>query len=217
MAVTLGPNGIIFSDGTSQGGLPAQVDNGELIGINTFTSSGTYTAPANCRRVYVKLVGGGGGSAGYCESGGSGGYAEGSFNINPGDTVSVTVGGAGGGVGYYAAAGDGGTSSFGSYLSATGGYGANRNYSHTGGHGGYGVGPVAAHGSGGTGHANHHGHGGIMKGGPSYFGGPKSRRHSGAEVIGDGAPGAGAPGSITDNGSGGTNGNSGLVIVYSYT
>lgn len=220
MAVTLGPNGIVFGDGTNHAGLATQADNGELIDIATFTSSGTWTAPANCTRVLVKLVGGGGGSAGYCESGGAGGYAEGTFPMKPGDTVSVTVGGGGGGVGYYAAAGDGGTSSFGGYLSATGGYGANRNYSHTGGHGGYGTGPVALTGSGGTGHANGHGHGGIAKGGYSYYGGPKARRHSGAEVIGNGAPGAGAPGGITDGGNnngGGCTGNSGLVVIYSYT
>ena len=57
-----------------------------------------------------------------------------------GTTVSVTIGGGGDGRNYHQGCGDGGTSSFGSYVSASGGYGANRNWGHSGGHGGIGSG-----------------------------------------------------------------------------
>ena len=136
MAVTLGGQGITYSDGTIQASSSStSVDYGQLISITTFTTSGTYTAPSNCRKVFVRVQGGGGGSAGHFESGGAGGYAEALVDpFTAGSTATVTVGGGGGGVGYYAAAGDGGTTSFGSLISATGGYGANRNYSHGGGH-----------------------------------------------------------------------------------
>ena len=106
--------------------------------IVVFSSSGTWTKPSWCKKVLVKVVGGGGGSAGYSESGGAGGYAEEIIDVTGVSSVSVTVGGGGGGVAYYNSAGDGGTSSFGSYCSASGGYGANRNLSHTDGHGGAG-------------------------------------------------------------------------------
>lgn len=50
-------------------------DLGPCISVTSFTSNGTYTVPAGASRVLVQLVGGGGGSAGYCESGGSGGFS----------------------------------------------------------------------------------------------------------------------------------------------
>lgn len=221
MAVTLTGQGITYSDGSVQTTSTTGADSGKLYSITTYTSSGTYTVPSGCYRVMAKVIGGGGGSAGYCESGGSGGYSECLVAVTPGQAIAVTVGGGGGGVGYYAGAGQGGTSSFGTYASATGGYGANQNYGHTGGHGGQGSGGyVNLIGSGGTGHANHHGHGGIAKGGYGFWGGPRARRHSGAEVIGNGSPGSGAPGGITDggnNGGGGCGGVAGMVVVYAYT
>ena len=221
MSIIMGPDGLILSDGSTT--TPTRPDTGSLISITTFTSSGTYTVPSGCGTIFVKVQGGGGGSAGYCESGGAGGYAESfikvsSAGLTPGSsTIGVTVGGGGGGVGYYAGAGSGGTSSFGGYVSASGGYGANNNYSHTGGHGGIGSGLLNLTGGGGSGHANGHGYGGIAKGGASFFGGPMMRRHSGDEQIGPGAPGTGAAGGITDGNSYGVGGASGIVIVYAYT
>ena len=120
MAVTLTSSGITYSNGQTQTS-NSTLDRGQPISITTFTSSGTYTVPATCRVILVQLVGGGGGSAGYCEAGGSGGYAEGYYAVTPGTSYTVTIGGGGGGVGYYAAAGDGGTTSFGSLISASGG------------------------------------------------------------------------------------------------
>lgn len=219
MAVTLGASGIVYSDGTTQTmASNANTDRGQLISITTFTASGTYTAPANCRKVLVKITGGGGGSAGHFESGGAGGYSERLIHgITPGQTVAVTVGGGGGGVGYYAAGGTGGTSSFGGYCSATGGYGANANYSHTGGHGGSASGGIVSIvGGGGYGHTNGFGSWGA-KGVASYWGGGFGTRHSGGEQIGSGAPGAGASGGTTGNGGGGKTAAAGIVVVYSYT
>jgi hypothetical protein len=220
-STTMGPAGISYIDNTTQS--RSFTDTGDLISITTFTSTGTYTVPSGATKLFVRLVGGGGGSAGYCESGGAGGYAEvlidvvGAGLTAGSSTITATVGGGGGGVGYYAGGGAGGTSSFGSYCSATGGYGANNNYSHTGGHGGLGSGPVALQGGGGTGHANHHGYGGVGKGGASYFGGSHGVRHSGSEQIGPGAPGSGASGGCTDGGgTTGRTGAAGIVMVYAY-
>lgn len=217
MAISIG-GGAIFGDNSNKSSLNSANDRGSLIGITTFTSSGTYYVPTNCTKLYVKLVGGGGGSAGYCESGGAGGYAEGPvFGLTAGTSVAVTVGGGGAGVGYYAAGSGGGTSSFGSYISATGGNGANTSYGHTGGYGGVGsAGAVKLQGGGGTGHGNSMGYGGIGKGGASFFGGTHGVRHSGNEQIGSGAPGAGASGGITDTASAGRAGANGIVIVYAY-
>ena len=182
-----------------------------------FTSSGTWTKPSWCRTIVVKVVGGGGGASGYSESGGAGGYAE-EVIQNPASSVSVTIGGAGGSTQYYAAAGNGGTSSFGSYCSASGGYGANRNHGHTGGHGGIGSGGhVNVRGGGGTGHTNLNASGSPAKGGGSYWGGGAGdRRDASNAKAGNGAPGSGGPGSRGDTGWRGAPGESGLVVVYQY-
>lgn len=221
MAFTLGSTSITYPDGTTQSTNPSNL--GELISVVPFTASGTWTNPG-ATYVIVKCVGGGGGAAGYCESGGAGGYSEGLYNVSGVSTVSVTVGGGGGGVGYYAAAGDGGTSSFGSYLSASGGYGANRNYSHSGGHGGGGSsGQVNIQGGAGSGHTNGAGSNTQGRGGWSYFGGGASqvRNHGNNSLYGRqriGAPGAGAPGQMTDgyNHYMPTPGETGIVVVYAY-
>lgn len=233
MAVTLTSTGITFSNGTTQttkatgDGFANAGDVGELIKIDSFTSSGTWSNPG-ARYVHVKLVGGGGGSALYCESGGAGAYAEGLYSVSGVSTVAITVGGGGGGVGYYAAAGDGGTTSFGGYLSASGGYGANRNYSHSGGHGGNSPSghQAWAQGGSGTGHTNSVGHWPGGKGGKSYFGGGQGSIRNHTNLPQDqwgsmpgGAPGSGAPGQTTDAGwpaNSGCNGMAGCVVIYSY-
>jgi hypothetical protein len=219
-AIAYAEQGMMYGDATSQSTSGYAADHGLLIGITSFTSSGTYTVPTGANQLYVKLVGGGGGSAGYCEAGGAGGYAEGYVNdVSGGQTISVTVGGGGSGVGYYNGAGAGGSSSFGSYLSASGGNGSNSSYSHTGGHGGVGSGGVfQAYGGGGTGHGNHHGSGPAGRGGLSYFGGAASRRHSSGDHIGTGAPGTGGTPHNTDGAGGSTGGGGygGIVIVYAY-
>jgi hypothetical protein len=97
-------------------------------GVQTFVSSGTFFVPTGVTQVEVEVWGGGSGSyasvPGLPSGGGSGGgYARKLITgLTPGQMISVTVGAGGiagttGGV----AAGPGGTSSFGQYVSATGG------------------------------------------------------------------------------------------------
>jgi hypothetical protein len=215
-AITTTADGVLVN-GVLQPG-PA-TDLGPCIAVQSFTSTGTYTAPAGTTRVMVQVLGGGGGSAGYGESGGGGGFAEGIFPMTAGTSVTVTIGGGGGGVAYYAVAGQGGTSSFGSYLSATGGQGANQYIQHGGGAGGLGAGgQTNLYGGTGTGHMNGGSHAQSGCGGYSYYGGGGSiNRHnpSGAASYSM-AIGAGATGNEGNDGSQGTGGPGGMVIVYSY-
>ena len=215
MAVTLNASGLLVN--STQFTTPP-VDTGKQILITTFTGNGTYTVPANCYRVLVQCVGGGGGSAGYCESGGAGGFSEGHFTVTPNAAIAVTVGGGGGGVGYYATAGNGGTTSFGSYLSASGGHGANTNITHGGGHGGVGsAGQINLYGGSGTGHTNHGSHAQDGAGGGSYFGGPGGQNRTTTPTNFSPSPGSGATGGRCDDGGSGTTGAGGLVVVYAYT
>ena len=100
-------------------------------GFQLFTSSGTFTVPANVSSVEVYCIGGGGGGSGgqyyyyqyYGNPGGTGGFAYGIAAVTPGQQIPVTVGGGGGGVGV-GTAGAGGTTSFGSLVVASGGGGA---------------------------------------------------------------------------------------------
>lgn len=216
------PEAIVYGDGTPQAtsaNTPTK-DHGEVISMSSYTSSGTYTwtRPTNCTKVLVKVVGGGGGAAGYCESGGAGGYAEKLISVENVNSVTVTVGGGGSNTGYYAAAGDGGTSSFGSYLSASGGYGSNRNISHTGGYGGVGSGgDINLYGGGGTGHSNSHGHAATARGGRSYFGGASGfNRNSPGSTVGNAAPGVGGPGGRTNENWAGGVGTAGAVFIWEY-
>ena len=211
-----------FNDGTTQTTkFDSTLDTGTPISINYYNTAGahTWTKPTGCTNVLVKVVGGGGGAAGYCESGGGGGYSEENIDVSAVSTVAVTVGGGGGAVGYYAAAGDGSTSSFGSYCSASGGYGANRNYSHTGGLPGVGSnGDINLYGAMGTGHANGMGAGALGRGGDTYLGGGRGpNRATSGGVVGPGAPGSGGSGWRTDASGTGTPGNAGAVIILEFS
>lgn len=218
MAITLGASGVTFPDGTTQ--TSTYADRGLPISMQMFTSTGTYTVPATATRLFVQLTGGGGGSAGYCESGGAGGYAEGTYAVTGGATYTVTVGAAGAGVGYYAAAGVGGTTSFGALLSATGGWGANNNSSHGGGHGGNSFGGAQASAVGGTGagHGNTANHASTPGGGASFFGGTGTQNRNSTTAQNNGpAWGAGAPGARTNDGGAGCAGTVGACIIIAYT
>lgn len=204
-------------NGTMQYGAPT--DLGPCISIQSFTSTGTYTAPAGTTRVMVQVLGGGGGSAGYGESGGGGGFAEGIFQLAAGTSVSVTIGSGGSGVTYYAVAGQGGTTSFGSYISATGGQGANQYIQHGGGAGGLGAGgQTNLYGGTGTGHMNGGSYAQDGCGGYSYYGGGGSiTRHQPAVSNNySSAIGAGATGNEGNDGNRGSTGPGGMVIVYAY-
>jgi hypothetical protein len=84
-------------------------------GSQTFTSSGTFTVPANVTSITIELVGAGGsGGINGGGGGGGGGYAMGVYTVVPLSDYTVTVGTAGGGA-------TGGTTSVGNLISATGG------------------------------------------------------------------------------------------------
>lgn len=107
--------------------------NKELL---TVPGSGVWTVPAGVTRIRVRVVGGGAGFNGL-HGGGGGGFAGGTFSVEPGERIPYVVG-AGGLTGA-----NGGSSSFGGLVSATGGVGIR---------GGRGYGPrIAPGGMGGTG------------------------------------------------------------------
>lgn len=120
------PNSNTFLSGNGSWRLP-----GPTPGYQLFTSSGTFTVPANVTSVEVYCIGGGGGGSGgqyyyyqyYGNRGGAGGFAYGIASVTPGEQIAVTVGGGGGGVGV-GTAGAGGSTSFGSLVVASGGSGA---------------------------------------------------------------------------------------------
>jgi hypothetical protein len=103
-------------------------------GMQVFTSGpATWNRPSGVRFIRVKLVAGGGGGGGHGESGGAGGYSERVLDVTSISSVAITIGGGGGGTYYAGAGGDGSATSFGPYLSAGGGHGANRQNQHSGG------------------------------------------------------------------------------------
>jgi hypothetical protein len=218
VATTLGASGFVFSDSSTQTTkFDTTNDTGQLLSTTSFAATGTWTKPAGCTKVIVKVVAGGGGGSGHCESGGAGGYSEKVIDVTAVASVAVTVGAGGAATGYYAAAPQGGTSSFGAYCSATGGYGANQNASHTGGHGGVGSsGDVNFLGGTGTGHANNGSQQCVARGGSVYWGGCSGQSHSNSNPsnIYYMAPGSGGTGG--NQGYGYRAGGPGLVVVYAY-
>jgi len=186
-----------------------------LIQCNVYTGNSTWSKPTGCTRVRVQVVGGGAGGSGHGVAGGAGGYSEEIIDVTGVSSVSVTIGGQGGGVNYHNQAGNGGTSSFGPYLSASGGEGARRVGGHTGGRPGIGSsGNINMYGGGGAGHT-HHGGG---HGGTSYFGGGNIGVHDSgpqpSQREGQAAPGSGGVGAPQARRRG-ASGKSGMVVVWS--
>jgi hypothetical protein len=215
--------------GTSTTSTPTQLavstyvnsKKGALKNMYTFTSSGTYTkSGTDVNYIRVVCVGAGGGAAqSYGESGGAGGYSELLIAAGGITTVPVTVSSSGGaGGGYYGNYNAGGTTSFGGYCSASGGYGANNNMTHSGGYGGLGYGGnINSNGGGGSGHrnmystSNHNcGHGGA-----SFFGGGIESGHYGQGDPWNYANAALGAGGVSTHGAGVT-GQGGVCIVYEY-
>jgi len=187
-----------------------------VLSVNIYTSNGTWNRPTNCTRVKVQLVGGGGGGTGHGEAGGAGGYSERYLDVTSISSVAITIGGGGGGVNYHNVGGGGGTTSFGPYLSASGGEGARNVGGHTGGRPGIGSGGnINLYGAGGSGHT-HYGGG---QGGRSFFGGsgigvhaesPNTRAFQDHATRGSGGTGA------TTGRHQGADGMGGMIVVWNF-
>ncbi|EGZ4374619.1 carbohydrate kinase [Salmonella enterica subsp. enterica serovar Lexington] len=200
---------------------------GRLIGIQRFTSSGSYIPTPGCRKIRVTMTGGGGGGGG-CQAssnretffgagGGAGATVVSLFTLTGAANYRVTIG-AGGTGGTAAVSGsDGGTTGFSTILSAPGGQGGGKSGTLdtyggaggvattgdirlTGGYGGDGQsGFIAVNGAGGA----------------SYFGG------GGRAGVGSGtngaAPGSGGGGAYDSTYSGsamrGGSGAPGIMII----
>ncbi len=203
LKVNTSSNGYDFSDA-------------DLYGVSYYTSNGTWNKPSGVNKIRVQICGAGGGGTGHGESGGAGGYSEEVLDVRSISSVSITLNGGGGGVNYHNSAGNGGSSSFGPYLSASGGEGARRVGGHSGGRPGVGSsGNLNLYGGGGRGHT-HHG-GGL--GGSSYFGGSSIGVHDSgpqpSQREGQAAPGSGGVGAPRGRRRGGT-GRRGICIVWMY-
>jgi len=189
-----------------------------IYGIQTFTGSGTWNRPSYVRYIKVQLVGGGGGGSGHGESGGAGGYAERVLEVMQSgiSSVSVSIGGTAGGTFYSGYSGRGSSTSFGPYLSASGGYGANNHYQHCGGLGGQGSGgDINLFGGGGQDHNNR-----SAIGGDCYFGGAVAAGHPQGGNFSHNhqshsTPGSGGSGGYF-SGHYGSEGRTGMVVVTMY-
>lgn len=192
--------------------------------IQAYSSNGTFVVPIGVTRVKVTVIGGGGAGGTHATIPSGGGGAGGSAvhvvsGLVPGSDIPITVGPGGSAlVGSTGSGGNGGTSSFGTYVSATGGFGG----------GGGSVMATAAGGGGGGavgGDVNNGGSCGTdsvipaARGGDG--GGPGGGRGTTGPVQGIAAYGYGGGGggggasntSGTGTGAPGGNGASGIVIV----
>jgi hypothetical protein len=107
-------NGTTWTSGAASGG---------QYRIQIFTSPGTWTRPGSVTNARVYVIGGGGGATiNTPGAAGVGGIAD-AFITTLSGPVAVTVGSGGAGA-FTGTAASGGTSSFGSFLSATGGSGS---------------------------------------------------------------------------------------------
>lgn len=206
-------NNFLYSDGTNA----SYVSTTGLSSMQVFTSSGTWIKPAGISKILVRLCGGGGGGSGHGETGGAGGYAEKIIDVTGVSSVSVTIGTGSTSSTYYSGnGGGGGTTSFGGYVSATGGNGANSSHQHCGGLSGIGSGgDLNLYGGGGSGHYNHQGTPGVsFFGGGSTGGWPNggefTHQHSFRASVGGGGM-SGHQSSYR-----GANGRDGVVIVWEY-
>jgi len=197
----------------------AQVSaTGGFRSMQVWTSNGTWSRPSGVASIKVVVVGAGGGGSGYCESAGAGGCSQRVIDVTNTSSVSVTVGNPGGGTNYAGCGGNGNSSSFGSFCSASGGYGANCRQQHAGGIGGNGSGGnLNVYGGGGNGHGSYHSYG-NHEAGSSYMGGSQPSSHNQQNYShrhqSHAAWGAGGNGSRSGNR--GARGREGVVVVYEY-
>jgi len=200
------------SDGTN---LSQQLHG--IASINVYTGSSTWNRPAGVKYIKIQVNGAGGGGGGHGEGGAAGGYAERFLDVTGISSVSVTIGSGGGGTYYSGAAGNGNSSSFGPYVSAGGGHGANRQNQHSGGVSGAGSGGnLNIHTGGGYSHhardsssvAESFFGGGTASNYPN--GGQFGHNHNGYSALGAGGGGA------HFHSYRGTDGRPGIIIVTNF-
>ena len=186
--------------------------------MQVWTSNGTWNRPSGVASIKVIVVGAGGGGSGNCESAGAGGCSQRVIDVTNVSSVSVTIGNPGGGTNYSGCGGNGNSSSFGSYASASGGYGANCRTQHAGGIGGNGSGgTLNVYGGGGNGYGSGHSYGNHA-GGSSYMGGsqPASHQQSNYSHRHQSHAAWGSGGNGSRSGNRGARGREGVVCVYEY-
>jgi hypothetical protein len=208
------------------------IDGGSVFGasqiagkrIASYTSSGSFTIPNGITSLRVRVWGAGGGGGGAYgtasggSAGGGGGYSEGFVSgLTAGSAIAITVGGGGAGGNPTPSAGaSGGSSSFGSYISASGGgggYGGNSGVqSSLFGPGGVGTGGALNITGSTGGYAYAVSASIIVQGvGGGTFCTSTQTTGIASQGIGGIFPGGGANGGVS-NGSGGT-GAGGLVVI----
>ncbi|WP_426578584.1 tail fiber protein [Xenorhabdus stockiae] len=191
--------------------------------IVTFTQAGVYTwdVPNELRSGKLNanvIVYGGGGGGGYDPhgggGGGGGGMAESCLSLSGVSSITITVGAGGHGALSLSTPDNGGTSSFGKYLSATGGYAASHWH---GGASGIGIGGQINGGTGNGQNTTRHDNNGSV----SKYGGGNGGGMNGGQGSGSGIPGySGGAGALIGSGGGGGNengvggnGSAGAVII----
>jgi len=199
----------------------AEISRSGLKSVQVFDSSSahggaghvthTWTKPEGVTVIRVQCQGSGASGNTSGKSGGAGGYSEKIIDVTNIVSETVTTGNSESGHNN-----SGHTSSFGSHLSATGGYNNSSNkspYAATdGGYGGSGVGGDI-NSNGGGGNSAKAGDGGFA-GAASYFGGGSSGQNTsnkGTHPQAYGSAGAGC-----NNGYGSGTGQQGCVIVWEY-
>jgi len=186
--------------------------------MQVWTNNGTWYKPSGVGTIMVTVTGAGGGGSGFCESAGAGGTAQRQLDVTNISSVSVTVGNPGGGTNYSGCGGSGNTSSFGSYCSASGGYGANCRQQHSGGIGGNGSGgALNIYGGGGNGHGSYYSYGNHSAG-ASYWGGtqPSSHQQDNYAHRHQSHCAWGAGGNGARHGNRGARGREGVVVIHEF-
>ena len=221
-------NNVTDPDAAGAGWVPVRLsayNNFGLLHVSATPGVTTYTVPAGVYWLFGQCqgagAGGGGANSGGTISGGgggAGGYIEGWFAVNPGDSITLTIGAGGaGGLGGTAPSDGsaGGSTSIGSVMTSTGGNGGQCIANAAGGNGGYastslsGVLPIYG-GSGGDGDQTSVDLVGGNGGGSFFGGGGRSSTTAG---VGLWAPGGGGGGGYSPTHPAGGTGAAGMIIL----